>query len=53
MHYVDSARTCVVTDPEQSAKADLPTGRIWSGTTFDRDARSYLDNIVVYADRIV
>jgi len=65
VHYPDSARTFVVTDLEQTAKADLPTTRIWNGTTapvlrlitcggaFDRGARSYLDNIVVYADRLV
>lgn len=65
VHYTDSMRTFTVTDTEQAAKSTLPTTRIWSTTTdpvlrlitcggaFDRAAGSYLDNVIVYADRLV
>jgi sortase (surface protein transpeptidase) len=62
--YHDAATTFVVTDTEQVAKSALPTKRIWApskrpvlrlitcGGQFDPAARSYLDNIIVYADRL-
>jgi len=65
VHYRDTTTTFAVTSKEQAAKTDLPTERIWTGTTtpvlrlitcggaFDRSARSYLDNVIVYADRLV
>lgn len=64
VHYRTSAVTFVVTGKEQAAKTALPTERIWNGATtpvlrlitcggaFDRAARSYLDNIIVYADQL-
>jgi hypothetical protein len=64
VHYRTSAVTFVVTGKEQAAKTALPTKRIWNGATapvlrlitcggaFDRAARSYLDNIIVYADQL-
>jgi sortase (surface protein transpeptidase) len=65
VHYRDATTTFAVTGKEQAAKTALPTERIWTGTTtpvlrlitcggaFDRSARSYLDNVIVYADRHV
>jgi sortase (surface protein transpeptidase) len=65
VHYRDAAVTFAVTGTEQIAKTALPTGRIWNGTkkpvlrlitcggAFDHSAGSYLDNIIVYADRLV
>ena len=65
VHYRDAATTFAVTATEQTAKSALPTGRIWNGTKkpvlrlitcggpFDRNAGSYLDNIIVYADRFL
>ncbi|MCA1655448.1 MAG: sortase [Pseudonocardiaceae bacterium] len=65
VHYRDATRTFAVTGKEQAEKTALPTERIWNGTTapvlrlitcggaFDRAARSYLDNVIVYADRLV
>jgi LPXTG-site transpeptidase (sortase) family protein len=65
VHYRDAATTFAVTATEQAAKTALPTGRIWNdakkpvlrlitcGGPFDRGAGSYLDNIIVYADRLV
>ncbi|WP_291414248.1 class F sortase [Actinophytocola sp.] len=65
VHYRDSSKTFAVTGTEQAAKSALPTTRIWSSTSdpvlrlitcggaFDRVARSYLDNVIVYADRLV
>jgi sortase (surface protein transpeptidase) len=65
VHYPGSATTFTVTGKEQAPKTDLPTERIWTDTTtpvlrlitcggaFDRSARSYLDNVIVYADRLV
>lgn len=65
VHYADRATTFTVTDTEQAAKAKLPTGKIWNdaktpvlrlitcGGAFDRQAGSYLDNIIVYADQLV
>lgn len=64
VHYRTSAVTFVVTGKEQAPKTALPTKRIWNGATapvlrlitcggaFDRAARSYLDNIIVYADQL-
>jgi sortase (surface protein transpeptidase) len=64
VHYRTSAVTFVVTGKEQAAKTALPTERIWNGATvpvlrlitcggaFDRAARSYLDNVIVYADQL-
>lgn len=64
VHYRTSSVTFVVTAKEQVAKTALPTERIWNGATapvlrlitcggaFDRAARSYLDNIIVYADQL-
>lgn len=63
--YHDAAPTFVVTDTEQVAKSALPTKRIWApskrpvlrlitcGGEFDPATHSYLDNIIVYADRLV
>jgi LPXTG-site transpeptidase (sortase) family protein len=65
VHYHDATTTFAVTATEQTAKTALPTGRIWNDTDkpvlrlitcggpFDRSAGSYLDNIIVYADRFV
>lgn len=65
VHYRDTTKTFAVTGKEQTAKTALPADRIWNATTapvlrlitcggaFDRTARSYLDNIIVYADRLV
>jgi sortase (surface protein transpeptidase) len=65
VHYRDAATTFAVTSTEQTAKTALPAGRIWNSTKdpvlrlitcggeFDATARSYLDNIIVYADRLV
>jgi sortase (surface protein transpeptidase) len=65
VHYRDASTTFAVTATEQTAKTALPTSRIWNGTKkpvlrlitcggpFDRSAGSYLDNIIVYADRFV
>jgi sortase (surface protein transpeptidase) len=65
VHYRDTTTTFVVTGKEQAAKTALPTDRIWNGATapvlrlitcggaFDRAAGSYLDNVIVYADRLV
>jgi sortase (surface protein transpeptidase) len=65
VHYENTATTFVVTGGEQAAKTALPTDRIWNGATapvlrlitcggpFDRAAGSYLDNVIVYADRLV
>ncbi len=65
VHYRDTATTFVVTGKEQAAKTALPTDRIWNGATtpvlrlitcggaFDRAAGRYLDNVIVYADRLV
>ncbi|MGB3437805.1 MAG: sortase [Actinophytocola sp.] len=64
VHYRTSAVTFVVTGKEQAAKTALPADRIWNGATapvlrlitcggaFDRAARSYLDNVIVYADQL-
>jgi sortase (surface protein transpeptidase) len=64
VHYRTSAVTFVVTGKEQAAKTALPTEKIWNGATapvlrlitcggaFDRAARSYLDNVIVYADQL-
>jgi sortase (surface protein transpeptidase) len=65
VHYRTLDRTFAVTEKEQTPKTALPADRIWNATTapvlrlitcggaFDRTARSYLDNIIVYADRLV
>jgi LPXTG-site transpeptidase (sortase) family protein len=65
VHYRDASTTFTVTATEQIAKTALPTSRIWNGTkkpvlrlitcggAFDSIAGSYLDNIIVYADRFV
>ncbi len=65
VHYHDVATTFAVTATEEVAKTALPTRRIWNSTKdpvlrlitcggqFDRAAHSYLDNIIVYADRLV
>jgi LPXTG-site transpeptidase (sortase) family protein len=65
VHYRDAATTFAVTATEQTAKTALPTDRIWNGTNkpvlrlitcggpYDHNAGSYLDNIIVYADRLV
>lgn len=65
VHYRNAATTFAVTATEQTAKTALPTARIWNGTkkpvlrlitcggAFDASAGSYLDNIIVYADRLV
>ncbi len=65
VHYRDAAVTFAVTATEQIAKASLPAERIWNDTrdpvlrlitcggAFDAAAQSYLDNVVVYADRLV
>lgn len=65
VHYRGMSKTFVVTGKEQTPKTALPTDRIWNGATtpalrlitcggaFDRSARSYLDNVIVYADRLV
>jgi LPXTG-site transpeptidase (sortase) family protein len=65
VHYHDATTTFAVTDTEQTAKTALPTKRIWNATkrpvlrlitcggAFDPAARSYLDNVIVYADRLV
>ncbi|MBB4909746.1 sortase domain-containing protein [Actinophytocola algeriensis] len=64
VHYRTSAVTFVVTGKEQTAKTALPTEKIWNGASapvlrlitcgggFDRAARSYLDNVIVYADQL-
>jgi len=64
VHYRTSAVTFVVTGKEQAAKTALPAERIWNGASapvlrlitcggaFDRAARSYLDNVIVYADQL-
>jgi sortase (surface protein transpeptidase) len=64
VHYRTSAVTFVVTGKEQAAKTALPADKIWNGATapvlrlitcggaFDRAARSYLDNVIVYADQL-
>ena len=64
VHYRTSAVTFVVTGKEQAAKTALPANKIWNGATapvlrlitcggaFDRAARSYLDNVIVYADQL-
>lgn len=64
VHYRTSSVTFVVTGKEQAAKTALPAKRIWNGATapvlrlitcggaFDRAARSYLDNVIVYADQL-
>ena len=65
VHYRDATTTFAVTATEQTAKTALPTARIWNDTkkpvlrlitcggAFDYSARSYLDNIIVYADRFL
>lgn len=65
VHYPDSSKSFAVTGKEQAAKSALPTTRIWNSTSdpvlrlitcggaFDRVAGSYLDNVIVYADRLV
>lgn len=65
VHYADTERTFEVTGREQTKKSALPTDRIWNttgepvlrlitcGGAFDSAAHSYLDNIIVYADRLV
>jgi sortase (surface protein transpeptidase) len=65
VHYRDAATTFAVTSTEQTAKTALPSKKIWNSTKdpvlrlitcggqFDAAARSYLDNIIVYADRLV
>jgi sortase (surface protein transpeptidase) len=65
VHYRDAATTFAVTGTEQTAKTALPIDRIWNDTTkpvlrlitcggpYDRSAGSYLDNVIVYADRLV
>ncbi len=65
VHYHDATTTFAVTDTEQTAKTALPTKRIWNATkrpvlrlitcggAFDPAAHSYLDNVIVYADRLV
>lgn len=62
--YHDATTTFVVTDTEQVAKSALPTERIWApskrpvlrlitcGGRFDEQARSYRDNVIVYADQL-
>ncbi|HEY7597472.1 MAG TPA: class F sortase [Actinophytocola sp.] len=62
--YHDATATFVVTDTEQVDKSALPTKRIWAATKrpvlrlitcggeFDPAARSYRDNVIVYADRL-
>jgi sortase (surface protein transpeptidase) len=64
VHYRTSAVTFVVTGKEQAPKTALPANKIWNGATtpvlrlitcggaFDRAARSYLDNVIVYADQL-
>lgn len=65
VHYADTERTFEVTGREQTKKTALPTDRIWNttgepvlrlitcGGAFDSAAHSYLDNVIVYADRLV
>jgi LPXTG-site transpeptidase (sortase) family protein len=65
VHYPEGTRTFAVTGAEQVAKTKLPAERIWNptgdpvlrlitcGGAFDRRAGSYLDNVIVYADRLV
>ncbi len=64
VHYRTKTVTFVVTGKEQAPKTALPAHRIWNGATtpvlrlitcggaFDRAARSYLDNVIVYADQL-
>ena len=63
--YRDGTKTFAVTAREEVAKTRLPTTKIWNDTkrpvlrlitcggAFDRQAGSYLDNIIVYADELV
>ena len=65
VHYPDHDTTFAVTAKEQAAKTELPADRIWNGSAtpvlrlitcggaFDRRAGSYLDNVIVYADKLV
>jgi sortase (surface protein transpeptidase) len=65
VHYRTTTAAFAVTGKEQAAKTALPAEHIWNGATapvlrlitcggaFDRAARSYLDNVIVYADRLV
>jgi sortase (surface protein transpeptidase) len=65
VHYPDHDTTFAVTAKEQAAKTELPADRIWNssptpvlrlitcGGAFDRTAGSYLDNVIVYADKLV
>jgi sortase (surface protein transpeptidase) len=65
VHYHDATTTFAVTGTEQTAKTALPAKRIWNATkhpvlrlitcggAFDPAAHSYLDNVIVYADRLV
>ncbi|HEV7651856.1 MAG TPA: class F sortase [Actinophytocola sp.] len=62
VRYHDATVTFAVTRTEQVRKSELPAKRIWSATKkpvlrlitcggeFDSAARSYLDNVIVYAD---
>lgn len=62
VRYHDATVTFAVTKTEQVRKSALPTKRIWGATKrpvlrlitcggeFDPAARSYLDNVIVYAD---
>ncbi|HWM06239.1 MAG TPA: class F sortase [Actinophytocola sp.] len=65
VYYPATTKTFAVTGAEQAPKNALPVDRIWGSTTdpvlrlitcggeFDHDAGSYLDNVIVYADRLV
>lgn len=65
IHHTNGRSTFVVTGKEQAAKTELPVERIWNDTdepvlrlitcggAFDGSARSYLDNVIVYADQFV
>lgn len=65
VHYPDHDTTFAVTAKEQAAKTELPADRIWNdsaapvlrlitcGGAFDRRRGSYLDNVIIYADRLV
>jgi LPXTG-site transpeptidase (sortase) family protein len=64
VHYHDAVTTFAVTATEQTAKTALPKEKIWRATkkpvlrlitcggTYDRGAGGYLDNVIVYADRL-
>lgn len=65
VHYTHGRSAFVVTGKEQAAKTELPVERIWNDTdepvlrlitcggAFDGSARSYVDNVIVYANPFV